>query len=322
MKQLIKILKIILAINLLLALVIILFFGHKDIPLNKLELSYSNSNSSFINISGINLHYRDEGIYNDSIPIILIHGTGSSLHAYDIWSKNLKKTKRVIRMDLPAFGLTGPFKDRNYSISNYTSFLKEFLNTLNIKKCILGGNSLGGEIAWRLALEEPAIVKKLILIDAGGYPAISESTPIAFKLGQTPIINNILNYITPRFMVRSSIENVYFDKSKISDSLVDRYFDLSLRKGNRQAMIDRLKVSTTLANVNTNHHLNIKKINQSALIIWGENDLLIPVENAYKYHNDLPNSKLVIMKETGHIPMEEKPLKSLIFITKFLNNSK
>ena len=318
MKQLMKILKIVLSIIMISVLSMIILFTHKDIPLNELKLNYTNSDSSFININGINVHYRDEGNSNDSIPIVLIHGTGSSLHAYDIWSDNLKKSNRIIRMDLPAFGLTGPFLSRDYSISNYTTFLKEFLDSINIRQCILVGNSLGGEIAWRFALEEPLMAKKLILIDPGGYPVISKSVPIAFKLAKIPILNKFLTYITPRFLVRASVENVYFDKSKVSDSLVNRYFELSLRKGNRNAIIDRLRVSTTLTN-GTKTYTSIKKIKKPTLIIWGSDDQLIPVENAYKFNNDITNSKLVVMQETGHVPMEEKPLESLKFTIDFLN---
>ena len=317
--KLIKVFKIVLAINLLLVLIIVVVFGHKDIPLNKLKIKYTNSDSSFINIEGTNVHYRDEGSSSDSIPIVLIHGTGSSLHAYDIWSDNLKKSNRVIRMDLPAFGLTGPFLKRDYTISNYTTFLKEFLDSLNIKQCILVGNSLGGEIAWRFAIQEPVMSRKLILLDPSGYPVISKSVPIAFKLAKIPVLNKFLTYITPRFLVRASIENVYFDKSKVSDSLVNRYFDLTLRKGNRKAIVDRLKVSTTLTN-GTKTHDNIKKIKQPTLIIWGSDDQLIPVENGYKFKNNITNSKLIVMKQTGHVPMEEKPLISLNFAIDFINN--
>ena len=316
MKQFIK---IVLAINLLLALIIVVVFTHKDIPLNELKLKYTNSDSSFIDINGTNVHYRDVGNSNDSIPIVLMHGTGSSLHTYDFWSDNLKRTNRIIRMDLPAFGLTGPFVKNDYSISNYTFFLKEFLNSLNIKECILIGNSLGGEIAWRFAIAEPLMVKKLVLIDAGGYPVISKSVPIAFKLAKIPVLNNLLTYITPRFLIRASIEDVYFDKSKISDSLVNRYFDLTLRKGNRKAIVDRLKGSTTLTN-GKKTHASIKKIKKPTLIIWGSDDQLIPVENAYKFNNDITNSKLIVMQQTGHVPMEEKPIESLKFVIDFLNN--
>jgi len=319
MKQLMKILKIVLSIIMISVLSIIILFSHKDIPLNELKLNYTNSDSSFININGTNVHYRDEGNSNDSIPIVLIHGTGSSLHAYDIWSDNLKKNNRIIRMDLPAFGLTGPFLSRDYSISNYTTFLKEFLDSINIRQCILVGNSLGGEIAWRFALEEPLMAKKLILIDPSGYPVISKSVPIGFKLAKIPILNKFLTYITPRFLVRLSVENVYFDKSKVSDSLVNRYFELTLRKGNRNAIIDRLMVSTTLT-LGTKTHTSIKNIKKPTLIIWGSDDQLIPVENAYKFNNDITNSKLVVMQQTGHVPMEEKPLESLKFTIDFLNN--
>jgi pimeloyl-ACP methyl ester carboxylesterase len=133
------------------------------------------------------------------------------------------------------------------------------------------------------------------------------------------VLNKLLTYITPRFLVRSSIENVYFDKSKVSDSLVKRYFDLTLRKGNREAIVDRLKVSTTLTN-RTNTHASVKKIKQPTLIIWGNEDQLIPVENAYKFKNDISNSKLIVMQETGHVPMEERPLESLKPVIDFLDN--
>jgi pimeloyl-ACP methyl ester carboxylesterase len=216
-------------------------------------------------------------------------------------------------MDLPAFGLTGPFPDQDYSISNYTSFLKEFLIALKVKQCVLAGNSLGGEIAWNFTLDQPHMVKKLILIDAAGQPETSKSVPIAFKLGQIPVVNKLLNYITPRFIVRASIEDVYSDKSKVTDSLVDRYLELTLRKGNRQAFVDRLKVSS-----NSNYN-NIKNIKQSTLILWGAEDLLIPVENAYKFQRSIPNNVLVIMDDTGHVPMEESPLESIGFVTDFLN---
>tara|TARA_B110000285_G_C15048181_1_gene575507 strand:+ start:416 stop:1366 length:951 start_codon:yes stop_codon:yes gene_type:complete len=313
MNYLIKFLKIFLVLIISSAICILLFFVRLDMSLDELKLKYTNKHSSFISMNGMDVHFRDEGNQTDSIPIILIHGTGSSLHTFDTWVNNLKDSSRVIRMDLPAFGLTGPFPDQDYSISNYTSFLKEFLIALKVKQCVLAGNSLGGEIAWNFTLDQPHMVKKLILIDAAGQPETSKSVPIAFKLGQIPVVNKLLNYITPRFIVRASIEDVYSDKSKVTDSLVDRYLELTLRKGNRQAFVDRLKVSS-----NSNYN-NIKNIKQSTLILWGAEDLLIPVENAYKFQRSIPNNVLVIMDDTGHVPMEESPLESIGFVTDFLN---
>ena len=115
MKNLIKGLKLISIVILLLVIAILIFFGHRDIPVEELKSKYANSESSFIALDGVNVHFRDEGNQNDSIPIVLLHGTASSLHTFDAWTNELKKTNRVVRLDLPAYGLTGPFPDGQFS---------------------------------------------------------------------------------------------------------------------------------------------------------------------------------------------------------------
>ena len=162
MNYLTKKLTVILSIPLLFIIAVILLFVHRDIPLNELKIKYANSNSSFIAVNGMDVHFRDEGLQTDTIPIVLIHGTGASLHTFNAWSDRLKKLHRVIRMDLPAYGLTGPFPDGNYTMAHYIAFLKDFLTALNIKKCVLAGNSLGGAITWNFTLEQPSMVTKLI----------------------------------------------------------------------------------------------------------------------------------------------------------------
>ena len=306
--------KIILSFGVFIVL-IVSFFRYQDIPLDQLKKKYTDSYSSFVRVGGMDVHYRDQGVKKDSIPVVLIHGTGSSLHTYDHWTKDLIINHRVIRMDLPGYGLTGPFPNRDYSYNNYVSFLKVFLEKIGVKSCILAGSSLGGNIAWRFTIENSDMVTKLILIDAAGFPMKSKSIPLAFKLAQVPIVQNIVTFITPRFIAKLSVENVYYDKTKVTEELVDRYFELSLRKGNRQAIIDRFKVKK-----DTISHKKIKLIEQKTLIIWGEEDKLIPLMMAYKFHDDLPNDTLVILKDVGHVPMEESPSESLRPVIKFLKN--
>lgn len=316
MKYLIKVLKVILIVFIVFVIVVVLLFGHRDISINELKAKYTNEASSFIAVDGVQVHFRDEGSKVDSNIIVFIHGTASSLQTFDVWADSLKTTNRIIRMDLPAYGLTGPFPDNNYSMVHYTSFIKNFLTVLKIKQCVLAGNSLGGEIAWNFTLEQPAMVSKLILIDAAGYPLKSKSVPIAFKIGRIPVLNKLLTYVTPGFVVKASVKNVYFDKSKVTDALVQRYFQLTLREGNRQAFIDRFKMLK-----DTGAYINIKNIKQPALILWGANDLLIPVENANKFHEDLPISTLVILDKSGHVPMEESTIESLKPVIDFLKRS-
>jgi pimeloyl-ACP methyl ester carboxylesterase len=315
MKYIRKGLKALLILTSIVIIGVVLFFGQRDIPLEELKLKYANAASSFIPVNGMEVQYRDEGKQTDSIPIVLIHGTGSSLHTFDVWADALKKTNRVVRMDLPAYGLTGPFPDANYSMGHYTSFITDFLTALGIKKCVLAGNSLGGQIAWNFTLKEPSMVEKLILIDAAGYPKNSKSEPIAFKLSKLPVLNKLLIHVTPRFLVRASVENVYFDTSKVTDVLVDRYFELTLREGNRQAFVDRLNTSIDSAT-----YTQIKNVQQPTLILWGANDMLIPLENGYKFKKELPNNSMVILHDTGHTPMEERPVESLKPVVDFLKS--
>jgi pimeloyl-ACP methyl ester carboxylesterase len=313
MKRIIHFFKILFVSIVAILLIVIILFGHRDKSLVELKAKYATSPSAFITIDSMGVHYRDEGIAADSLPIVLLHGTGASLHTFDAWATVLKNENRVVRMDLPAFGLTGPFPDRNYSIEKYINFIHHFLLAKGIKKCILGGNSLGGQIAYRFTIAHPQMVDKLILIDAAGYPLESKAVPIAFRMARIPILNKAIKYITPRFMVKESVENVYANKTKVTDVLIDRYFDLALRAGNRQALVDRM----TLAYDSSTIPL-IKNIQQRTLILWGEQDLLIPTKSAYRFHNDLPNDILVILKNAGHVPMEESPKESLKILLGFL----
>ena len=309
----VKILKIFLCGFCFSAILILSLWGYQDIPLEELKTKYAPSPSTFISVNGMDVHFRDEGDATDSIPIVLIHGTAASLHTFNDWTSQLKKDYRVIRMDLPAYGLTGPFPDRDYSIENYVDFIFDFLDSLEITKCILGGNSLGGGIAWNFTYKYPDMVDKLILIDASGYASKAKSLPLAFRLAQAPLVKNIFTFITPRLVVKASVENVYADKSKISETLVDRYFELALREGNRQAFIDKFEAQNDLS-----AHNNIKLIKHRTLLLWGEKDLLIPIEAAYKFYHDLPNDTLVILSNVGHVPMEESPNQSLEAVLSFL----
>lgn len=313
MKLVAKTVKVVVLVLLLMLTLSVVFFGYTDKPLAELNEKYATAPSAFLTVDGMEVHYRDEGNKTDSLPLLLIHGTGSSLHTFDSWTVELKKEKRVIRMDLPAFGLTGPFPDRVYSIDHYVAFVNQFLKALGIQQCIIGGNSLGGEIAWNFTVQHPEKVQKLILIDAAGYPLQSQSVPIGFKIARTPVLNKMMTFLTPKWMVASSLKNVYADPSKVNDALVNRFFDLTLRAGNRQALVDRMNFVPDTSKLSL-----IKNIQQPTLILWGEQDLLIPVQNAFRFQNDLPNNTLVLIKNSGHCPMEESPQETLIPLLNFL----
>ena len=302
------------------SLIILLTFAignsiYADISVEDLKKEYTNEQSQFIEVDEINVHFRDEG---EGFPIVLIHGTAASLHTWDAWTDELKKTNRVIRMDLPAFGITGPNKNADYSIEAYTTFLHSFLEKLKLEKFHLAGNSLGGNIAWNYTADYPSKVEKLILVDASGLPT-NKSQPAIFKMAKTPILNSLFLYITPRFLIKKNIEEVYEDDSKITDELINRYHKMALRVGNRKAFIDRAKTDFKL---DTQVNLEkLKSIQTPTLLIWGAKDLWIPIANGIRMNEILVNSKLEVLKNSGHVPMEENPRESLKLMNDFLFTS-
>ena len=288
---------------------------YSDISVEDLKNEFTNEHSQFIEIDEVNVHYRDEG---EGFPIVLIHGTAASLHTWDAWTDELIKTNRVIRMDLPAFGITGPNKNADYSIEAYTTFLHSFLEKLKLEKFHLAGNSLGGNIAWNYTADYPSKVEKLILVDASGLPT-NKSQPAIFKMAKTPILNSLFLYITPRFLIKKNIEEVYEDDSKITDELINRYHKMALRVGNRKAFIDRAKTDFKL---DTQVNLEkLKSIQTPTLLIWGAKDLWIPIANGIRMNEILVNSKLEVLENSGHVPMEENPIESLKLMNDFLFTS-
>ncbi len=268
-----------------------------DIPLDELKSRYANEQSQFIEVQGMNVHYRIEG---EGEPLLLIHGTGASLHTWDDWVEVLKKDFQVIRLDLPAYGLTGPSPEGNYTYEYYAGFINSFLEQLGISRCHVAGNSLGGGITWTFALLYPDKADKLILVDASGFPKDGKS-PWIFRLAKNPIAGPLMKNLTPRFIFQSNLEAVYHQDSLISESLVDRYFDLARRAGNRDAFVDRSKVH------NPDRTDQLAQIENETLIMWGAHDDWIPVGDATKFDQALPNSSVVIYENAGHVPMEEIP---------------
>jgi len=278
---------------------LILIFRTPDISPEKLSPKYTNDASRFLTISGMQLHYRDEGPGEDKFPLVLLHGTSSSLHTWDGLVASLPE-KRCIRFDLPGFGLTGPDPRRDYSIQNTVKIVDELLQKLKVDSCIIAGNSLGGFIAWSYALVYPR-AKKMILIDAAGFNSGTKGKNLAFQLARIPVVNQLLKIVTPRSIVRKSLEQSYGDPSKVTNGLVDRYFELNCRIGNRQALLDRFNLPFS---GDTNH---IKNIKIPVLILWGQKDRLIQVSQANKFEAALPHNQKIIYPELGHVPMEESP---------------
>jgi pimeloyl-ACP methyl ester carboxylesterase len=285
-----------------------------DRGVDTLKARWARAPSHFVTLQGMQVHLRDEGPRDDPEPIVLIHGTSASLHTWDGWTDTLKGQRRVIRMDLPGFGLTGPAPDGNYSMTRYADFIAALLDQLGVRRAVLAGNSLGGGVAWRTAVQHPERVSRLVLVDASGYPLQSTSVPLGFRLAQIEWLKPVMSRLLPRGMIESSVRNVYADPSKVTPELVDRYYELTLRAGNRESLTQRMKLRETDAQAAE----LIKTVGQPTLILWGAQDRLIPEPSGQRFHQDIAGSQYVVFDGLGHVPQEEDPQRSVAEVLKFL----
>ena len=286
-----------------------------DRTLESLVPRWAPPPSEFIELGDQVVHMRDEGQQTDPAPLVLLHGTSSSLHTWEGWAEELKKTRRVISFDLPGFGLTGPAVSGDYRDEAYQVFVLAMLDRLKLQHVVLAGNSLGGQIAWQLAALHPERVSALILVDAGGQAVESQSVPDGFKLAQMPLLRHIGQYVLPRSFIERSVKNVYGDPSKVDGALVDRYFEMTVREGNRDALGRRMDQRTPGKFIAL-----LPKIRQPTLILWGARDRLIPIAAARVFAQDIPGGRLVTFETLGHVPQEEDAQATLVPVKTFLES--
>ena len=288
-----------------------------DRSVDSLVTRWAPPPSDFMYVKGQFVHFRDEGPRDDPTPLVLLHGTAASLHTWQGWVGALHTRKRVITFDLPGFGLTGPFTGAyprdDYHADNLARFTLDFLDALHVNRFAIGGNSLGGEVAWRVAALAPARVDRLILVDATGYAFVPERIPVGFQLARVPVLNRISEFLTPRTLVEDSVKDVYGDPSRVTGALVDRYFELMTRAGNRRALNIRMQeIATDLAPE------RIRTLHVPTLILWGAKDHLIPAANARRFEHDIAGSRLAVFADLGHVPQEEDALQSVAPVRAFL----
>lgn len=275
-----------------------------------LAARYVKPDDHFIDVLGARLRVRISGPA-DAPVVILLHGFGSSLETWEPWADVLEKQYRVIRFDLPGFGLTGPDPSRDYTDQRTVLILAALMDQLGVAKADLIGNSLGGKIAWNFAAAYPGRVNRLVLISPDGFASPGFEYGVKPKL---PFIMRLLPYTLPRFLLRMNVAIAYADPKRLSDATLTRYQDMMLAPGDRQAILER-----TQQVLLEPPEPRLAKISAPTLILWGEADRMIPFSNSNDYLRDIPHAQRVALPGLGHLPFEEDPAASLPPVLAFLN---
>ncbi|MBN7810541.1 alpha/beta hydrolase [Algoriphagus sp. H41] len=309
-----------LAVLLLSCVFFFLLLYRGDIPAEELLAKYRTPESHFVKVDGVNVHIRMMG---EGQPIILLHGSFASLHTWEAWQKELSQHFLTISLDFPGHGLTGPDELKRYTVQDYRDLVLSLAEKLNVERFHLAGNSMGGAVALEVAATRPDKVLTLALVDASGAPrrrvrtleteadSLETEKPWIMSLIQNRLFSQILLKCTPKFLFAMNLRDVYGDESRIRAETVERYYELMLREGNREATLARV-------GVDRKPFSDFGRLNMPTLILWGGKDAWIPVSDAYEFEKSIPGSNLVVFEEAGHVPMEEIPTESVAEYLSFL----
>lgn len=312
-----------------------------DRPVESLVARWAPAPSDFIELSGQLVHLRDQGPRDDPHPVVLLHGIGSSLHTWEGWVGLLAARRRVVTLDLPGNGLTGPwsgaYAGRDYRAATLARWLPELLDRLGLDRVVLGGHSFGGEVAWRVAALAPARVERLVLVDATGAlcepppsragpgpPGLKPSgkatsacdphaLPLVWRVARVPAIATIAEHVTPRALVAQALATAVADPARLGEAQIDRYFELALRAGNRRAMLEAIREWEPGADAAA-----LSTLALPTLIVWGAADRVVPPAVGAALQARIAGSRLVVVAGVGHLPQEENPARSVLPVREFL----
>ena len=297
----------ILAMLAVLLLVGFLIFRVPDTDADAMWAKYGSAPSQRLELAdGRTVHIRDEGP-RDAPAIVLLHGSNADLLTWQPWAEALRADYRVIRFDQRGHGLTGPAPDGDYTQDAFVADVQAIADGLGLDRFVLGGNSMGGGIAMAYAIAHPERLAGLVLVDAGGAPIRREGGGnIGFKLATMPVVGSALSQIFPRAIVERSLSQSVSNQAVVTDAAIDRYWELGRYPGTREATLKRFSLPRTPFTASA-----VGAMQVPTLVMWGEEDALIPYAAAGWYMEHLPNATLANYPGIGHIPMEEAPQASV-----------
>jgi pimeloyl-ACP methyl ester carboxylesterase len=285
--------------------------GISSVPRDELRQRYTQRGSKFVRIMGADVHYVDEG---SGELLVMIHGFASSLHTWDGVADELSRSYRVIRLDLPPFGVTGPLRSpsgeiETMNLPTYRRFIDTFMQALGLdtRRVTLIGNSLGGLISWDYAARHRDAVERLVLIDAAGFPM---KLPIYIGLFNSALVRMSAPWWLPEQIIKSAVRNVYGDPRKLAAPVLRRYIEFFHGEDTRAA-IGKIDFADLDTNVLTT-------LDVPSLVLWGAKDRWIPPAHAAEFAQRIPGAQAVMYAGLGHIPMEEDPARVLDDLRAFL----
>lgn len=296
-------------------LLLMLAAGCARVPAPTVSLEPSLGEAKIFDYDGVKINYYEAG---QGPPVILVHGFGASAYAWRFLAPALARDHRVLTIDLKGFGLSAKPEDGKYSIRDQADMVAAFIRSRDLHDLVVIGHSMGGGVTlmayFMVRGDDPARIKKLVLIDSAGYP---QKMPMFIWLAKVPGLGSVgSKLLPPRFAAARVLRKCYYHKDRVTDEQIDTYAYYGSLPGAREAIVATAQqiVPADVETVTSQYHT----ISVPVLIIWGAEDEVVPVSVAHNFKRDIPNSELVILPECGHMPPEEAPQETIRLITQFL----
>ncbi|MEI2664354.1 alpha/beta fold hydrolase [Rossellomorea sp. LJF3] len=273
-----------------------------------------NDFARVVEVNGTNVYFEYHEHPTASETFVLLHGFLSSTFSFRRLTPLLKEHYNVISIDLPPFGNSGKHNSFIYSYDNLANTVIALLDHLNVSNIHLTGHSMGGQIALNVMKKAPDLVKKGILLCSSGY--LKRMNWPVTMLSHIPFFHLYVKLWLTRSGVRNNLENVVHDSTMIDDEMMFGYLKPFLEDDIFKALTRMIRDREGDLSVN-----DLRNIQTPCLLVWGEHDRVVPLSTGERLNQDIPNSKLVVLKETGHLVPEEKPSEVLENIHAFVSSA-
>ena len=284
---------------------------------------FADAQSKFIDVDGVNLHYKDQG---SGLAVLLMQGTNGDLADWDGWAAVLAKRYRVLRFDMPAFGLSGRLRSGNYSVDRMNSLIDAFMDQMGVERFAIAGTSYGGLVAFRYAATRTERVSALILASSAGVeygkpPAQAAAPASAASAARTSIFYDT---VITAAEIEKNLRHVVFDQALVTPLMVERKLAFANIVGRGEESI----AGRTLYERGDPQRV-LAHVRAPSLVLWGEANKALSPKTADAFVDALKNAcvaERVMYAEAGHLLIVDKPAQSaadaMAFLDRFVGTAK
>ena len=303
------------SIKIILCVLVLIMAGCAHVSEPTVSLEQSLGQQKTFDYQGVKINYYETG---QGPPIILLHGFGGCSYSWRFLAPAFAEDHRVFTIDLKGYGLSDKPADGKYAVSDQADMVAAFIRSKDLHDLVIMGHSMGGAVTLMTYLkvreDQPSRIKSLVLIDSAGYP---QKMPWFIRLAKMPVIGSVGGRVmSPWFATYLVLRKCYYDDKRITEEQINTYAYYGSLPGAREAVVQTAKqilpadMDALIA--------QYKTISVPVLIIWGEQDEVVPIEVGKKFKLDIPDSQLVIIPKSGHMPLEEEPGETTRIIKDFL----